>query len=404
MSVESKLSEAEPSRAGSVQPIIAGLLASLVGYSSTFALVLAGLAAVGASPAQAGSGLFALCLALGILNIAIAWRTRLPVSIAWSTPGVAFLATVGQVDGGFSAVVGGFLMASALIVLSGIWKPFSRLVSAIPAPIANGMLAGILLTLCLAPIKAVEAFPLLALPIILAWALGLAFARRYAVPIAVLVALVVLGATTHLPEGVSLGGAPMLEWVMPTFSLDAFIRVTVPLFIVTMASQNLPGIAVMRANGYESFEPAPVFVATGIASGVIAFFGGHLVNLAAITAAICAGPEPHPDPARRWVAPIAAGGGYLALGLLSGVAATLIAAAPPLLIEAVAGLALLSSLASAMAGAVAREDGRVPAILTFVTTASGVTILGVGAAFWGIVAGLVLALLLKLTEPRDTAR
>jgi len=379
-----------PSRAWYLQPLLAGLLASIVGYASTFTLVLAGLTAVGATPQQAGSGLFAASVALGILNIAASLRVRIPVSFAWSTPGVAFLATVGGVDGGFPAVVGAFLVAAALIVLAGIWKPFSRAVAAIPAPIANAMLAGILLTLCLAPLRAVEALPQLALPIIAAWVLGMMFFRRYAVPIAVVAAFAILAFNTHLPDGAIASGLPMPVFVMPVFTTDALIRVALPLFIITMASQNLPGLAVMKANGYE-ISPGPWFTLTGLASGATALFGGHTVNLAAITAALCAGPEAHPDPSRRWVATIGAGIGYLILALFAGLAATLIAASPKVLIEAVAGLALLSSLAQALSGALAHDDDRLPAVVTFVTAASGITMFGVGAAFWGILAGIALS-------------
>ena len=285
-------------------------------------------------------------------------------------------------------------MAAALVVLAGVWRPFARAVAAIPVGIANAMLAGILLTLCLAPLKAIQAEPALALPIVLAWALGVVFLRRWAVPLAVLVTIVVLTLTTKLPPGALDVGLPELVPVLPVFTFDAFVRLALPLFVITMASQNLPGIAVMKANGYD-VAPAPVFVATGILSGVIAFFGGHATNLAAITAAINAGPEAHPDPARRWPASVTTGVAYLALALVAGIAAAFISASPPILIQAVAGLALLTSLAGALAGALGKDDERLPAILTFVTTASGITILSIGAAFWGLVAGIVLLVLMR---------
>lgn len=385
-------------RSDAVQPVIAGVLAAVVGYASTFTLVLAALAAGGASPAQAGSGLFSVCLAIGVLNIVVAWRVKVPVSFAWSTPGAAFLLTVGEPPGGFPAVAGAFLFAAGLIVLTGLVKPLARLIAAIPAALANAMLAGMLLTLCLAPVKAVADVPLLALPILLAWMIGLRFARRYAVPIAVAVTGIVLALTTHLPAETFAGAWPQLVPVMPRFELDAIVRLGIPFYIVTMASQNLPGLAVLRANGY-SARPAPIFVMTGLASAITACFGGHTANLAAITAAICAGPEAHPDPAKRWPAPVAAGFTYFVLGSAASLAAAFIAAAPPILIQAVAGLALFSSLAGALAAALAEEEARLPAILTFVATASGVTILGVGAPFWGLVGGLALLYLLR-TRPQ----
>jgi benzoate membrane transport protein len=375
--------------------MMAGALAAIVGYASTFTLVLAALTAAGASPQQAGSGLMSVCIAIGILNIVVSTRVKLPVSFAWSTPGVAFILTVGEPVGGFPAVAGAFLVAAVLIVLTGLIRPLARAIAAIPAPIANAMLAGMLLTLCLAPITAVAEMPALALPILLAWIIGLRFAKRYAVPIAVVVTGIMLATTTHLPAGALDGSWPSLVPVMPVFTLDAIVRIGLPLYVVTMASQNLPGLAVMRANGYE-LKPAPLFIMTGLASAATAFFGGHSSNLAAITAAICAGPEAHPDRARRWPAPASAGVVYLLLAPGASLAAAFIAASPPLLIQAVAGLALLSSLTAALSGALVVEETRLPAILTFVTTASGITIAGVGAPFWGLVAGIGMIMLLRL--------
>jgi benzoate membrane transport protein len=389
-----------------LQPVMAGALAAIVGYASTFTLVLAALTAAGASPQQAGSGLMSVCIAIGILNIVVSTRIKLPVSFAWSTPGVAFILTVGEPVGGFPAVAGAFLVAAALIVLTGLIKPLARAIAAIPAPIANAMLAGMLLTLCLAPIKAVAEMPAFALPILLAWIIGLRFAKRYAVPIAVVVTGIMLATTTHLPAGALDGSWPSLVPVMPAFTLDAIVRIGLPLYVVTMASQNLPGLAVMRANGYDP-KPAPLFIMTGLASAATAFFGGHSSNLAAITAAICAGPEAHPDKNRRWPAPAAAGVVYLLLALGASLAAAFIAASPPLLIQAVAGLALLSSLAAALSGALVAEETRLPAILTFVTTASGITIAGVGAPFWGLVAGIGMIAVLRLgirPEPVNTGK
>jgi len=382
------------SRREYLQPTMAGALAAIVGYASTFTLVLAALTAAGASPQQAGSGLMSVCISIGILNIAVSSRLKVPVSFAWSTPGVAFILTVGEPVGGFPAVAGAFLVAAGLIVLTGLIKPLARLIAAIPAPIANAMLAGMLLTLCLAPITAVAELPALALPILLAWIIGMRFARRYAVPIAVVVTGIMLASSTHLPAGALNGSWPVFVPVLPVFTLDGIIRIGLPLYIVTMASQNLPGLAVMRANGFV-LQPAPLFVITGVASAVTAFFGGHSSNLAAITAAICAGPEAHPDKDKRWPAPVSAGVVYLLLAPGASLAAAFIAASPPLLIQAVAGLALLSSLAAALSGALAAEETRLPAVLTFVTTASGITIIGVGAPFWGLVAGISMLLLLR---------
>lgn len=372
-----------------IQPISAGLLVGIVGYASTFSLVLKGLAAVGASREQAASGLLAMLVAKGLLAIGLSLRLRMPISIAWSTPGAALLIATGVPAGGFPVAAGAFLTVAALIVVAGCWTPFGRAASSIPPSLANAMLAGILFGLCTAPVRAVAEMPALALPIIVVWAVALRVARRYAVPIAVALTAVLIAVATPLPPEALSAIAPHPILVRPAFSLDATIGIALPLFIVTMASQNVPGLAVLHANGYRP-PIGPLFVGTGLASGLIAAFGGHTVNLAAITAALCAGPEAHPDPARRYVAGVTAGATYVGLGLLAGLAAAFVAASPPLLIESVAGLALLGSFAAAIGAALAREEERLPAVVTFVTAASGTGFFGIGSAFWGLVAGGVL--------------
>jgi benzoate membrane transport protein len=386
----------KPGSPGLLQPIVAGLLAAVVGFSSTFALVLHGYAVVGATPAQAAGALLILCLAQGLLAAAMSLRWRMPITLAWSTPGSALLAATGALEGGFAAATGAFVAAAALILAAGLWKPFGRAVAAIPTPLASAMLAGILFEICLAPVRATATMPLLALPVVLAWALAWRFARLYAVPVAVLAAGVVLFVAVPMPGG-GLAGPAMAwpEFVAPRFSLGAVVGLAVPLFLVTMASQNVPGLAVMHAHGYRP-EPGAVFTATGVTSLLIAPLGAHPINLAAITAALCAGRDAHPDPARRWIASVASGAGYVVLGLGAGLAAAFIAAAPPLLIQTVAGLALLGTLGGALTSAAASERDRLAAMATFVTTASGVTVLGIGAAFWGLLAGGALMLLDRL--------
>lgn len=381
-----------------VQVLSVGLLTAAVGFASAFTIVLQGLTGAGATPAQAASGLLALCVVQGVLAIGLSARTRMPISIAWSTPGAVLLLATGAPDGGFPEAVGAFLLSAALMVAAGLWRPFGRAVSSIPLALSSAMLAGVLLDLCLAPMRAVGAMPELALPIVLAWAIAWRYARRYAVPIAVLVTVAVIAFATEIPHGVLAHSWPAPILVAPHFTLDAAIGIALPLFIVTMASQNLPGLAVLNANGYRPAIP-PIFVSTGLASAVGAPFGGHAVNLAAITAALCAGPEAHPDPTRRWQASAIAGAAYVVIGLFAGMAAAFVAASPPLLIQAVAGLALLGSLGAALTGALAREDDRLPAIITFLTTASGLSFAGIGAAFWGLVAGGIIMLLGRVRTP-----
>ncbi len=348
--------------------------------------MIAGLQAVGATDAQAASGLLALCLVTGLSSIALAWYFRMPISTAWSTPGAALLVAAGQNHANFAGAVGAFIVCGALIVLCGLWPALGRLMTRIPKPIASAMLAGILFPICLAPVTAVIDFPLLALPIVLAWLVMFRLAPRWAVPTAMLVAAVVIA--------VSAGGdwlqraelAPQLTFVPPVFDPVVIVSLGLPLFIVTMAGQNVPGFVVMSTFGYET--PArPVLVGTGVGSAAAAVFGGHAINLAAITAAIMASPEAHPDKSKRWIATASAGVVYLLLGLGAGVATALVAASPPILIIAVAGLAVLGALVTSITGALEHPPHRITAIATFLVTASGLTLVGIGSAFWGLLTG-----------------
>jgi benzoate membrane transport protein len=378
-------------RFDTAQPILAGLISAVVGYASSFTVVLAGLRAVGATPAQAASGLLALCTGIFVSTVFLGVRHRMPISIAWSTPGAALLVATGHVHGGWPAAVGAFLVCAALIIAAGLAPWLARAIAAIPRPIAGAMLAGVILSLCTAPVKAVVDVPALAIPVVLTWALLTRFARQWAVPGALLAAIVAI-----LVRGVHLTGvsvAPTAVFTVPAFNLSALISIAVPLFLVTMAAQNVPGMAVMATYGYTP-PLRGVLVTTGLASAVAAPFGGHALNLAAITAALTAGPDTHPDPRRRWVATAALGAGQLTLGLGAGLAMALVLLSPPVLVVAVAGLALLSALGASLASAVTEPSGREAAVVTFVVTASGTTILNIGSAFWGLVAGGLTALLL----------
>ncbi|MEV0396681.1 benzoate/H(+) symporter BenE family transporter [Polymorphospora rubra] len=384
------------------QPVLAGVVTALVGFASSFAVVLAGLRAVGATERQAASGLFALCVVMGLVAVLLSLRHRLPISVAWSTPGAALLVSTGAVEGGFRAAVGAFLVAAALIVAAGLFPVLGRWIAAIPQPIASAMLAGVLLSLCIAPVRALIDVPLMAAPVILTWAVLTRFARRWAVPAALVVAVVAI-AVSGPPGG--LAGAtllPVLEFTAPTWNLSALVSVALPLFVVTMASQNVPGMAVLANYGYRA-PLRPILVGTGIASGLTAPAGGHVVNLAAITAALVAGPDAHPDRDRRWIAAVTSGVGYVVLGLTAGLATAFVLLSPPVLVEAVAGLALLGALASALAAAVAAPEGREAAAVTFVVTASGLSLLGIGAAFWGLVAGGLMLLLMHRRRGRGAA-
>ena len=377
-----------------MQAVAAGLLAAFVGFASSFAVVLQGLMAVGATRAEAASGLMALAIAMGLSGALLSLWRRQPISVAWSTPGAALLATSGAPEGGFPEAVGAFLVCGVLIVVAGLWKSLGRTVERIPPALANAMLAGVLLGLCLAPVRAMGSVPLMAAPVVLVWALVFYWKRLFAMPAAVLVVVGGLVVFQGVPAGMgSLWPSPVL--VRPVFTVAAALGLGVPLFLVTMASQNIPGMAVLHLNGYRP-PASPLFVTMGVFSAVGAFFGGHAVNLAAITAALCAGPDAHPDPARRYWAAVVAGLTYVVFGLLAGVATAFIAASPPVLIEAVAGLALLGAFGSALLGAVSAIEGREAALVTFLVTASGQAFLGVSGAFWGLLAGGVLLALARV--------
>jgi benzoate membrane transport protein len=373
-----------------LQPVLAGVVTALVGFSSAFAVVLTGLRAAGADERQAASGLLVLCLACGLVTVALGLRHRIPISIAWSTPGAALLISSGPPPGGFPAAVGAFLVCGVLVVVAGLVPAVGRLIALIPVPIASAMLAGVLVELCLAPVRALAEVPLLAAPVIAVWALVGRFARTWAVPAALVVAAGAIGLTGPGLDGVAL--APAFVWTTPTFDLSTVVGLGVPLFLVTMASQNVPGAAVLAQYGY-SAPMRPILTTTGLATIVCAPLGGHAVNLAAISAALAAGPDAHPDPRRRFIASVTAGVGLAILGLGAGLATALLVLSPPVLIEAVAGLALLGALAAALSSAVSEPGSREAAAITFVVTAAGVGFLGVGAAFWGLLAGAAMSLL-----------
>ncbi len=384
----------------------AGVITALVGFTSSFTVVLAGLRAVGADRTQAASGLLTASVIMGLLAVLVSVRTRLPISIAWSTPGAALLVTTGVPRGGFGAAVTAFALCGALIVATGAFEPLRRLVLAIPRPLANALLAGVLLELCLVPVATFQHRPWLAAGVIATWAVFLRVARRWAVPAAMAVALAeIVGSAGHAKLA-GLSFAPTLTLTEPAFSLSA-LALGVSLFIVTMASQNVPGIAVLEGFGYE-VPVRSVLVETGAGTVTGAALGGHVVNLAAISAALCAGEDAHPDPGRRWIASSTAGITYIAFGLGAGLLSALVAVAPAGLVESVAGLALLGTLGSSFSVAVVEDVAggtryRDAAVVTFLVTASGTSFGGIGSPFWGLLAGLLLVAILNLRLPRHAA-
>ncbi|KQT45148.1 benzoate transporter [Aureimonas sp. Leaf454] len=364
--------------------VSAGLLAAFVGFASSFAVILQGLTAVGASKEEAASGLMALSIAMGLCGILFSLRTKMPISVAWSTPGAALLATSALPEGGFPAAVGAFIVAAALVVASGLFRPLGRIIAAIPASIASAMLAGVVFGLCLAPVRAVASDPLSGLMVAGSWLVMTRIRRLLAVPVAAIVAVVVIIAGKGVP-GADATLLPHPIFVLPTFDPTDIIGLSLPLFLVTMASQNIPGLAILRVNGYAP-EAGSLFRTTGLFSAVSALFGGHAVNIAAITAAICAGDEAGPDREGRYWAAVVSGGGYVVFGLAAGLVAAF-AALEPVLIQAVAGLALIGAFTGALQAAMARIEEREAATVTFLVTASGIAFLGISSAFWGLLAG-----------------
>lgn len=370
------------------QALTAGVVASLVGFVGAFAVVLTGLRGVGASTAEAASGLLAVSVAMGACSVVLSLRSRMPISVAWSTPGAALLAGAGIPDGGYPAALGAFAVTGGLLVLAGLWPALGRLVGRIPPPLASAMLAGILLPLCLGPVRAVGELPAQALPIVLTWAVLTRLARRWAVPAALLVTAVVIVVAESPDLGPASSLLPEVTLTAPALSAGALVGIALPLFVVTMAGQNVPGMGVLAQYGYR-LPLGPILVTTGAASVLAAPLGGHSVNLAAISAALVSGPDAGPDPARRWPGGISNGITAAVLGLSAALVAALVAAAPPELVQCAAGLALLGALAGALRGATADSDRLEAAVITFVVAASGLTVAGIGGAFWGLVAGLV---------------
>ncbi|MEL7230018.1 MAG: benzoate/H(+) symporter BenE family transporter [Pseudomonadota bacterium] len=379
--------------------IITGTLAAFVGFASSFAVVLQGLRAAGASEQLAASGLMAAAIAMGLAGIVLSLRTKMPISCAWSTPGAALLAlgvggatAANQPD--FAASVGSFIICGLLIVLAGLWKPLAKAVARIPGPLANAMLAGILLSLCLAPFRAIAFDWALGLPILVAWVIGTRINRYLGVPFALVAFVVVLIFGVPFPDSwldrLSAALMPEPVFTMPRFELASILSVGLPLFIVTMASQNIPGLAVLKANNYTP-TGGPLISATGVFSLLAAPFGSLAVNLAAITAAMMASDDAGPDPAKRYGAAVICGVVYIIFGLFAGTVVAFVTLAPAVLIEAVAGLALIGAFSTAALAAFKDEALRIPAAVTFLASASGLTLFGVGGAPWGLLVGVVLA-------------
>lgn len=377
----------------STSAVVAGFIAMLTGYTSSLVLMFQAGQAAGLSSGQISSWIWALSIGMALCCIGLSLRYRAPIMIAWSTPGAALLVT--SLPGvPYGEAIGAYIFASALIVLIGLTGTFDRLMRRIPASIAAALLAGVLFRIGLEICVAAEQQPLLVVAMLLAYLLGKRLWPRYAV-LAALIVGSLLAALFGLLDfsGFTLELA-VPEWTMPAFSLAATISIGIPLFIVAMASQNLPGMAVLRANGYD-VPASPLLTTTGLTSILLAPFGSHGIHMAAISAAICAGPEAHEDPKKRYTAAVWCGVFYGIAGIFGATLAALFTALPKALILSIAALALFASIIGGLTQAMSEPKEREAALITFLVTASGMTLFSVGSAFWGIVAGLLTLAILN---------
>ncbi|MBU0746969.1 MAG: benzoate/H(+) symporter BenE family transporter [Gammaproteobacteria bacterium] len=371
----------------SLSAATAGFVAVLVGFTSSVAIVFQAAQAFGATPAQITSWMWALGLGMGLCSLVPSLVLRKPVMIAWSTPGAAVLATAGAAGGfGMGDAVGAFMVSAALITLVGATGWFERVMNRIPMEIAAALLAGVLARFGLQAFTAAQT----ALPLVLLMLGVYLVSRRWVARYAVVITLAV--AVSYVAsQGQMTWSAVQLELAIPVltvpvFSVAATVSLAIPLFVVTMASQNLPGVAVIRASGYD-LPVSRLLTLTGLATLVLAPFGAFALNFSAITAAMCMGPEAHADRSRRYAAAVSCGALYVAIGLFGAVITGLLTAFPNELVVAIAGLALLGTIGNGLAAAMREESHREAALITFLVTLSGVVIAGVGSAFWGVVAG-----------------
>ena len=388
-------------RDASISAVVAGFVTVLVGFTSSAVIVFQAAQSLRASPDQIASWMWALGLGMGLTSIGLSLRYRVPVVTAWSTPGAAMLITSGA-GVSMEEATGAFLVSAALLTVVGFTGWFERTMHRLPLALASAMLAGVLLRFGLDVFVAMQTQFLLAFAMFAVYLVGRRTLPRYAV-----VAALAAGIAVAAAKGLLQMDGVQLEWARPVFtapvfSVSAVVGVALPLFLVTMASQNIPGVAVLRAAGY-GVPVSPLVGWTGAATLLLAPFGAYALNLAAITAAICTGREAHEDPDKRYVAAVFAGVGYLTIGVLGATVGALFAAFPRELVLVIAGLALLGTIGGSLANALGNERQREPALVTFLVTASGVSLGGIGSAFWGLVAGMLTLGILALRRTDQAA-
>lgn len=381
----------------SASAIVAGVIAIVIGYAGPAVVIFQAADAGGLSAAQTTSWIFAASITCGVIGIALTLWTRTPIVVAWSTPGAAVLVSaIG--DYAYSDVIGAYLVAAVAMTALAASGTFDALMRRLPAPIVSAMLAGILLHFVADAFGALAASPAIAGSVVFAFLLVRRWSARWAVPAALLAGVGVSWMLGELAfDGVRLQlAAPV--FTAPSFDLGAVVGIALPLFVVTLTAQNAAGLGVLRSLGYAA-DARRLVTATGLGSIIGAFFGSHAINLAAITAALCAGPGAHPDPRRRWPAGVAAGVAYLVVGAFGGTLIAVFALLPGALVAALAGVALVAAFAGAVSGAVAEPGTREAAVICFAATASGLTVAGIGAPFWGLVLGVVTQALVSWRRP-----
>ncbi|MBE7928637.1 benzoate/H(+) symporter BenE family transporter [Pseudomonas saudiphocaensis] len=367
--------------------IVAGFIAMLTGYTSSLVLMFQAGQGAGLSSGEISSWIWSLSIGMAICSIGLSLRYRTPVVIAWSTPGAALL--ISSLPGvPYGEAIGAFIFASALIALCGLTGSFERLMRRVPASLAAALLAGVLFNIGIEIFRAVEVQPLLVLGMFFGYLLAKRLVPRYAVLTALVIGCALAGVLGLLDfRQLSLEiAAPV--WTTPALSFAAIFSIGIPLFVIAMASQNMPGLAVLRAEGYQ-VPASPLISVTGVASVLLAPFGSHGIHLAAITMAICSGPEAHPDPQRRYTAAVWCGVFYGIAGIFGATLAALFASFPAALVLSIAALALLGSIGSGLTQAMHLPREREAALITFMVTASGLTLFGIGSALWGLVAGVL---------------
>lgn len=371
----------------SLSAFVAGFVAVLVGFTSSVAIVFQAAQSFGATPAQVTSWIWALGLGMGLCSLVPSLLLRKPVMVAWSTPGAAVLATAGAA-GSFSMgeAVGAFMVCSLLVILVGATRALERVADRIPMEIASALLAGVLARFGIQAFAAAQTALPLVLLMVGAYLVARRMAGRYAVVFTLMVGILWVLITGQMAWSMEPVRLAMPVFVAPQWSVSAIVSLAIPLFVVTMASQNLPGMAVIRASGYE-LPVSRLITMTGWASLVLAPFGAFALNFSAITAAICMGPEAHEDRSKRYTAAASCGAIYIVIGLFGALVTGLLTSFPKELVVAIAGIALLSTIGNGLASALRDERHREPALITFLVTLSGITLMDIGSAFWGVVAG-----------------